>query len=105
MLPVRATLVSPCPPARRSAMKPLALALPLLLVLTLNAPAPAAAKAKQKSKSDAEPAWVRPMRQVHARFTGKAGSFALFGDSITVSLAFWAPLRHDRKNMSAEAQK
>ncbi len=36
--------------------------------------------------------WVEPMREVHSRFNGRAGTLALFGDSITVSMAFWAPL-------------
>jgi len=44
--------------------------------------------------------WIEPMKQVHARFTGNRGTFALFGDSITVSLAFWAPLEWEPKAMS-----
>lgn len=40
----------------------------------------------------AEPAWVAPMRDAHARFTGTPGTLALFGDSITHSAAFWSPL-------------
>lgn len=44
--------------------------------------------------------WVEPMKQVHARFTGNRGTLALFGDSITVSLAFWAPLEWDPKGLS-----
>jgi hypothetical protein len=32
------------------------------------------------------------MSAVHARFRGKAGYVAQLGDSITHSLAFWAPL-------------
>jgi hypothetical protein len=50
----------------------------------------------------AEPDWVEPMKKVHARFTGKPGTLALFGDSITVSMAFWAPLRGEPKGMSEE---
>jgi hypothetical protein len=42
-----------------------------------------------------EPAWVKPMSAVHARFKGKAGYVAQLGDSITHSLAFWAPLGWD----------
>ena len=38
------------------------------------------------------PAWVMPMRQVHARFRGERGTLAQFGDSITVTLAFWTPM-------------
>jgi hypothetical protein len=53
----------------------------------------------QESK---EPAWVEPMKQVHAKFTGTRGTFAEFGDSITVTLAFWAPLEWAPKNMAPE---
>jgi hypothetical protein len=44
--------------------------------------------------------WVEPMKKVHARFTGNRGTFALFGDSISVSLAFWAPLEWEPKAMN-----
>jgi lysophospholipase L1-like esterase len=50
------------------------------------------------------PSWVEPMRKVHAGFNGKKGTFALFGDSITVSLAFWAGLPQARKNLSVEGE-
>jgi lysophospholipase L1-like esterase len=43
----------------------------------------------------APPDWVKPMREVHAGFTGKAGYVAQFGDSITYSMAFWSPLGWD----------
>jgi hypothetical protein len=46
--------------------------------------------------------WIEPMKKVHARFTGAKGTFAHFGDSITVSMAFWAPLAGDPKDMSPE---
>jgi hypothetical protein len=69
--------------------------LPFALLLIVACPASADTRA---------PAWVEPMRKVHARFTGKTGTFALFGDSITVSLAFWAGLPHSRKNMNPEAE-
>lgn len=46
------------------------------------------------------PSWVAPMKEVHARFTGKPGTLAIYGDSITISLAFWAPLQGEPKNMS-----
>jgi lysophospholipase L1-like esterase len=48
----------------------------------------------------AEPEWVEPMKKVRANFSGKPGTLALFGDSISVSMAFWAPLRGEPKNMS-----
>lgn len=55
------------------------------------------------SAEPAEPApWVAAMREVHAKFTGKAGTLALFGDSITFSLAFWAPLAGEPQGMSHE---
>jgi lysophospholipase L1-like esterase len=50
----------------------------------------------------ADPDWVAPMKKVHARFSGTPGALALFGDSITVSMAFWAPLRGEPKGMSKE---
>ena len=46
--------------------------------------------------------WVEPMREVHAHFKGTPGTFAHFGDSITVSMAFWAPLSGTPKGMSPE---
>jgi hypothetical protein len=50
--------------------------------------------------ADAGTDWSEPMKQVHARFTGTRGTLALFGDSITVSLAFWAPLEGNPKAMN-----
>jgi glycerophosphoryl diester phosphodiesterase len=38
--------------------------------------------------------WVPAMKKVHAKFRGTRGTFALFGDSITVSKAFWSGLRY-----------
>jgi hypothetical protein len=42
------------------------------------------------------------MKKVHARFKGTPGTFAQFGDSITVTMAFWAPLQYEPKKMSDE---
>lgn len=42
--------------------------------------------------------WRSAMAHVHARFQGPPGTFAHFGDSITETLAFWAPLKDARKN-------
>jgi lysophospholipase L1-like esterase len=50
----------------------------------------------------APPSWVEPMRKVHARFSGTPGTFAQFGDSITVTFAFWVPLEAAPKNMTPE---
>ena len=46
--------------------------------------------------------WVRPMQDVHARFQGKPGTLAHFGDSITVSRAYWFGLQYERKNAPPE---
>ena len=51
------------------------------------------------------PDWVEPMRRVHARFKGQPGTFAQFGDSITVSMAFWAPVPQERKNAPPELER
>jgi lysophospholipase L1-like esterase len=45
------------------------------------------------------------MKEVHARFNGPKGTFAQFGDSITVTMAFWAPLPYIRKNASPAMEK
>jgi hypothetical protein len=45
--------------------------------------------------------WTEPMRKVHAQFKGTPGTFAQFGDSITVTMAFWAPLQGKPKNMDS----
>jgi lysophospholipase L1-like esterase len=63
-----------------------------------------ALQADEGKQTGAAPApWVEPMKKVHARFTGQKGTFATFGDSITVTMAYWAPLRHSHKNLSPEA--
>src|SRR2546426_347421 len=48
--------------------------------------------------------WLDPARAVHSRFTGTPGTFAHFGDSITVTLAFWTPLHYTRANASRELE-
>ena len=49
--------------------------------------------------------WVDSMARVHAKFSGQKGTFAHFGDSITVTLAFWTPLLYSRKNASEEMEQ
>lgn len=61
------------------------------------------AEEKETEKKDDADYWVEPMKQVHAKFTGRKGTFAHFGDSITVTMAFWCGLQWARKNMSEEA--
>jgi len=51
----------------------------------------------------ADEPWVEAMRAVHKKFNGEKGAFACFGDSITVSMAFWASLQGAQKGMSADA--
>jgi hypothetical protein len=53
----------------------------------------------------ADPEWVGPMKAVHARFTGTPGTLALFDDSITNSLAFWAGLEGAPKALPPDAAK
>lgn len=60
------------------------------------------AKAQPQSLGDG---WVEPMREVHGRYKGTPGTFAHFGDSITVTMAFWAPLQSKPKNMSPDVAK
>jgi hypothetical protein len=48
--------------------------------------------------------WRSALVRVHARFHGRPGTLAQFGDSITETLAFWAPLEHARKNASPEME-
>jgi hypothetical protein len=54
--------------------------------------------------ADDPPAWVEPMRAVRARFSGEPGTLALFGDSISVSMAFWAPLAGEPRAMTDEVR-
>ncbi len=49
--------------------------------------------------------WAGAMAKVHERFSGEKGTFAHFGDSITVTLAFWTPLLYTRKNASKEMEQ
>lgn len=51
------------------------------------------------------PDWVAPMRAVHEKFTGRRGTLAHFGDSITVTLAYWTPLLYARKNPSPDMEQ
>jgi lysophospholipase L1-like esterase len=66
----------------------------LSILIAVSAQAATAAAAEET------PSWVAPMKKVRSRFTGTPGTLANFGDSITVSLAFWAPLRGEPNKMS-----
>jgi lysophospholipase L1-like esterase len=63
--------------------------------------APSAARAQEKHADY----WVGPMKAVHAKFKGERGTLAQFGDSITVTMAYWAPLAQGPKDMPAEMAK
>src|SRR5262245_23471587 len=67
----------------------------VLLVLAVALPAARAA----------DPDWLEPMKKVHAKFSGTRGTFAQFGDSITVTMAFWAPLAYDPKGLDESTAK
>jgi putative heme-binding domain-containing protein len=58
-----------------------------------------------ESPAGAQPDWVGPMKVVHGRFHGAKGTLAQFGDSITVTLAYWAPLADKPKNMDADTAR
>jgi hypothetical protein len=75
----------------------------VVLAVCLLLAHPAAGWAEDRQQPDAD-AWVAAMKEVHSRFHGQKGTFATFGDSITVSMAFWAPLAHEHKNLSPEGE-
>src|SRR2546423_1775089 len=64
--------------------------------------APTRAEPPEQVRRTSADEWVQSMKKVHARFTGTKGTFAHFGDSITVTMAFWTPLAGTPKNMNPE---
>jgi hypothetical protein len=80
----------------------------LLIALLFGEVSLSAGIASAADRADPVPsqaAWVEPMKKVHAKFSGKKGTFANFGDSITVTMAYWADLPYGHKNLSADAEK
>jgi lysophospholipase L1-like esterase len=73
----------------------------VLLLALLSLPAPPASRLFG-SETKGLPDWAEPMRKVHARFKGTPGTLAQFGDSITVTMAYWSPLASPPKNMPPE---
>ena len=65
---------------------------------------PAALLLVSRSDSVGLPAWAWQAKGTNARFTGQRGTFAQFGDSITVTQAFWAPLAQGVKNAPPSAE-
>ncbi|MFW6169138.1 MAG: GDSL-type esterase/lipase family protein [Planctomycetota bacterium] len=50
--------------------------------------------------------WVQAMREVHAKGQGEKGVFVQFGDSITYSLAYFAPLQYvDKSELPPDVQE
>ena len=75
----------------------------LLILSTILLSLPAQGVEMQNDGSE-NPYWADTMVKVHSNFTGEKGTFAHFGDSITVTLAFWTPLLYTRKNASEEME-
>jgi hypothetical protein len=48
--------------------------------------------------------WVEPMRKVHASFKGKPGTIAQYGDSITITMAFFVPLSDNIQNLPTDLE-
>jgi lysophospholipase L1-like esterase len=61
--------------------------------------------AAEPQMAEPDTAWVASMKAVHEKFKGERGTFAQFGDSITVSRAFWFGLQYAPKNLSPEATR
>jgi len=79
-------------------MKPIRSACVLLLASLLIPTAPDLHGGEAKGSPD----WAEAMNQVHGRFKGTPGTLAHFGDSITVTMAYWSPLAGQPKNMPPE---
>ena len=76
----------------------------VLILLTFSLSLPAQGK-EIKNRGDESRYWADAMAKVHERFSGEKGTFAHFGDSITVTLAFWTPLLYSRKNAPEEMEQ
>ncbi|MFQ5808540.1 MAG: GDSL-type esterase/lipase family protein, partial [Armatimonadota bacterium] len=63
--------------------------------------APTTAAATEAPAEDGDD-WVEAMKPVHAKFTGQQGTVAQFGDSITITMAFFVPLQMQIKNVPEE---
>jgi lysophospholipase L1-like esterase len=76
----------------------------LLILLTFPLALSVEGKERQNRRSESR-YWAEAMAKVHERFSGEKGTFAHFGDSITVTLAFWTPLLYSRKNAPEEMEQ
>ncbi|MDH4238241.1 MAG: right-handed parallel beta-helix repeat-containing protein [Phycisphaerae bacterium] len=76
----------------------------LLVMLTFPLSLPAQGR-EIKNEGGDNRYWADTMAKVHKEFIGEKGTFAHFGDSITVTLAFWTPLLYSRKNAPEEMEQ
>jgi len=79
--------------------------LTILLLLLFCAVAIAPQCQADVSSENGKRIWGETMKEVHSKFSGRKGTFAHFGDSITVTMAFWAPLPYARKNAPPKMEK
>ena len=79
------------PTAKNVKLAPLPAGKKLAVILALSAAAPAG-----------EDYWVEPMKKARAKFAGQRGTVAQFGDSITITMAFFVPIRDKAKNLPAD---
>jgi hypothetical protein len=77
----------------------------ILIAMCLPYSGPLAWSQERRGAQPEAQHWQAAMARVHARFHGRKGTFAHFGDSITVTLAFWTPLHYARKNAPPEMQR
>jgi len=86
---------------KRTGLRILARLAAVLLALAASS----ACVAAQAQTAESDDAWVPAMKAVHRKFKGERGTYAQFGDSITVSRAFWFGLKYAPKNASPEMTK
>ncbi len=79
--------------------------LAILLISILFAAVPVSNSQAHISPEDENTGWTETMKEVHSKFSGRKGTFAHFGDSITISMAFWASLPYARENAPPEMEK
>ncbi len=92
-----------CEQALKNAFLPIAIAgdfgeQPLQGAADRNKQANQSKGTSKPNDANGKPTWIAAMRKVHSRFKGDPGVLALFGDSITISRAFWFGLPYTRKN-------
>jgi len=76
-----------------------------LLILGMGPAFASLSVLRADEKHHDDPEWCDAMAAVHARFKGQRGTFAHFGDSITLSMAFWSPLQDEPQDLSPTAAR